>query len=147
MSLGGRIRQLRRQARKTQRQLSLMTGLAVSHLSRMENGKVIPSTRTLNRISQALGLPVTAFFDSEPVLEEGDRCPVSLSGRCILDHVFVGRGRPPKIHVESYSSSQLEVLRLCNYLLHSGDQEAVDALSTVVKSLAERTASRSSSRL
>lgn len=142
MSLGRKIRLIRRQSSQTQRQLCQRAGLAVPHLSRIENGRIVPSTRTLNRIANALATPITSFFDAQPPLEGSDRCPVSLSGRCILDHVFVGPGRRPKIHIESYTTEQLEILRLCNFLLHSGDQEAVAALSTIVESLAERAASK-----
>jgi len=42
---------------------------------------------------------------------------VSLSGRCILDESFVGRAARPSIKT-SYSGLQLEMLKLCNILLH-----------------------------
>lgn len=134
MSVGRRIRQLRLKTKKTQREISESTGLAVSYLSRLENGRITPSVRTLTKLSGALGVPVTSFFDSERVLEQGDRCPVSLSGRCILEHAFVGRGRRPNTP-EPYSQKQLEILRQCNYLLHKGDKELLMTLSTVMKSL------------
>jgi transcriptional regulator with XRE-family HTH domain len=136
MSLGKKVLQLRQQSGRTQRQVSKLTGLAVSYLSRLENDRVVPSVRTLTKISKAFRVPVTAFFSPEPILEPGDRCPVSLSGRCILDQVFVGRGRKPKMSAESYSSQQLETLRLCNFLVHTGHKDVVTTLSTVMKSLA-----------
>ena len=134
MSVGRRIRQLRLKSKKTQRDISETTGLAVSYLSRLENGRITPSVRTLTKLAGSLGVSVTAFFDSERVLEQGDRCPVSLSGRCILEHAFVGRGRRPNTP-EPYSQKQLEILRQCNYLLHKGDADLLMTLSTVMKSL------------
>ncbi len=96
-----------------------------------------PSIRTLTKISEALHVPLTSFFDDKPNLEAKDRCPVSLSGRCILDQLFVGPGRRPKTNLESYSPKQLEVLRACNLLLHTGDKEVVTMLSLLMKSLTE----------
>ena len=50
---------------------------------------------TLTKIARALGVHVTAFFDSEPIATSADRCPVSNSGRCVMDQLLVGRGRRP----------------------------------------------------
>jgi len=134
MSVGRRVRQLRLKEKKTQREISDQTGLAVSYLSRLENGRIMPSVRTLTKLSGALQVPVTAFFDAERILEQGDRCPVSLSGDCILEHAFVGRGRRPNVP-EPYSQEQLEILRQCNYLLHKGDKGLLLTLGTMMRSL------------
>ncbi len=142
MSLGARVRQLRLEANRTQKEISQRTGLAVSYFSRLENDRVVPSLRTLTKIAAGLGVPLGTLFPGKPVAEPGDRCPISLSGRCVLDQMFLGRGRKPKIDVESYTAKQLEILRLCNYLLHSGDREIVGALSTMMKSLASLAASK-----
>jgi transcriptional regulator with XRE-family HTH domain len=135
MSFGKQILRLRIQSKTTQQEISELTGLAVSYLSRLENNHVTPSIRTLSKISRALKVPVSAFFDSEPVLEASDRCPVSTSGECILDQMLVARGRKPDGHREGYSPHQLEILRQCNFLLHTGDREIVTSLSTMIKSL------------
>ncbi len=135
MTLGKRILELRLKSKKTQQQVSQLTGLAVSYLSRLEHDRMGPSVRTLTKISEALHVPLTSFFDDKPILEAKDRCPVSLSGSCILDQLFVGQGRRPETDLESYSPQQLEILRACNYLLHTGDKETVTMLSLLMKSL------------
>lgn len=135
MSVGRRIHQLRLESGITQRQLGETTGLAVSYLSRVENGKLTPTVPTLTKIAGALSVPLTALFDAEPVLEARDLCPVSLSGKCILDHLFVGRGKRPTKGVEGYSREQLEALRLCNFLLHTRDKEILRTLLTMLKGL------------
>lgn len=142
MSFGKQILRLRIQSKTTQQEVSQLTGLAVSYLSRLENNRVTPSIRTLSKISKALQVPITAFFDSEPVLEESDRCPVSTSGTCILDQMLVTRGRKPNGHGEGYSPHQLEILRQCNFLLHTGDREIVASLTTMMKSLLALSISR-----
>ncbi|MFZ0430003.1 MAG: helix-turn-helix transcriptional regulator [Acidobacteriota bacterium] len=135
MSVGKRILRLRLDANKTQREISEETGLAVSYLSRLENGRITPTIPTLTKISKALGVNVTAFFGQEPALESGDRCPVSTSGRCVLDQLLVGRGRKPDTKWEGYTPQQLELLRLCDYLIHSGDKEIMSSLSTMLEAL------------
>jgi transcriptional regulator with XRE-family HTH domain len=146
MTLGKRILELRLKSKRTQQQVCELTGLAVSYLSRLENDRMSPSIRTLTKISEALHVPLTSFFDGKPILEAKDRCPVSLSGQCILDQLFVGQGRKPETNLESYSPQQLEILRACNYLLHTGDKEIVKMLSLLMKSLTNKAGSRGKSR-
>jgi len=135
MSVGRKIHQLRLESRITQRELGEATGLAVSYLSRVENGRLTPTLPTLTKIAGALSVPLTALFDATATLEARDICPVSLSGRCVLDHLFVGRGKRPTKGVEAYSREQLEALRLCNFLLHMGDKELLRTLLTILKGL------------
>lgn len=134
MSIGRRIQQLRLQTRMTQRGLGEATGLAVAYLSRVENSRLTPSVPTLTRIAGALGVPLTALFDATP-LEAKDLCQVSLSGKCILDQLYLSRGKKPKKGIEAYSREQLEVLRLCNFLLHSADKEQLRTLRTLMEGL------------
>lgn len=135
MSVGRRIHQLRSESRITQRELGETTGLAVSYLSRVENGRLTPTLPTLTKIAGALSVPLTALLDATATLEARDLCPVSLSGRCVLDHLFVGRGKGPTKGVESYSREQLEALRLCNFLLHTRDKQLLRTLLTLLKGL------------
>lgn len=135
MSVGKRILRLRLEANRTQREISEETGLAVSYLSRLENGRITPTIPTLTKIARALGVNVTAFFGQETAVESGDRCPVSTSGRCVLDQLLVGRGRKPDNNWQGYTPHQLELLRLCDYLIHSGDKEILNSLGTVLEAL------------
>ena len=47
MSVGKRILQMRMELKKSQRELCESTGLAVSHLSRLENDRIAPTVKTL----------------------------------------------------------------------------------------------------
>lgn len=143
MSVGKKILKLRLQAKRSQREISNVSGLAVSYLSRLENDRITPSIRTLRKIAQALEVPITALIDREPAGEvQGERCPVTPSGRCILNQMFAGRGRKPKSQSETYSPQQLDILRLCNLLLQTDDKEIFTTLSVVLKSLLAVTESR-----
>ncbi len=135
MNVGGKIVQMRLRLRKSQRAVSESAGLAVSYLSRLENGRITPTVKTLGKIATALGVPMTAFFEAGPALEAADRCPVSLSGGCILDQLYVGRGKKPQENIEAYTPEQLKALRLCNFLLQTRDREVIRALMTMLQSL------------
>jgi len=135
MGLGSRIQRLRLDRRRTQRSVAAGAGVAAEYLSRLENEHVTPNARTLIKIAKALQVPVSAFFDGEAALETGDRCPVSTSGRCILDHLHAGRGVTANLAVERYSRQQLESLRACDFLVHNGSAEIQRTLATVLKSL------------
>jgi transcriptional regulator with XRE-family HTH domain len=143
MTVGKKILKLRLQSKRSQREISMASGLAVSYLSRLENDRIIPSIRTLTRIAQALGVPLTALFDRDTGTEPArEGCPVSPSGHCLLDQMFAGRGRKPKSQNETYSPQQLEILRLCNFLLQTDDREVFTTLSVVMKSLLALSASK-----
>jgi DNA-binding XRE family transcriptional regulator len=134
MTIGRRIHQLRSELHITQRELGEATGLAVAYLSRVENGRLTPTVPTLTKIANALSVPLTALFETT-TLEARDACPVSLSGRCILDHPFDGRGRKVTKSVEGYSREQLEALRLCNFLLHTRDKQLLRTLLMMLRGL------------
>ncbi len=124
---------LRKQSNRTQRELAGAAGLAVHYISRLEHDRVMPSVRTLSKISVALNVPVTAFFNAASSFEAADRCPVSLTGRCILDEHHVARWKQPC--GQEYSAQQLDILKLCNLLVHTVDHEACWYLFTTMKSL------------
>lgn len=135
MSIGKRLLLLRTQSNQTQRELARSAAIAAPYLSRLEHDRIIPSVRTLSKIAAVLGVPLTAFFNGATTIEAADRCPVSLSGRCILDESYAGRTRLPNAGSAAYSGPQLEALKLCNLLLHKGDQEVSRRLLRTMKLL------------
>jgi HTH-type transcriptional regulator, competence development regulator len=71
MTLGQRIRGLRKQKSLTQRQLAELAGIDFSYLSKIESGKLehTPSVRTLQDIARALGV------DELELMELADKLP------------------------------------------------------------------------
>jgi len=57
-----RVREFRLQLTLTVGQLAELTGLSKGMLSKIENAQASPSLATLARLSEALKVPVTAFF-------------------------------------------------------------------------------------
>ncbi len=67
LMVGKRLKDLRTRRGYSLRVLADRSGLNINTLSLIENGKSSPSVSTLQQLAQALDVPVTAFFESEPV--------------------------------------------------------------------------------
>lgn len=68
--VGKRLRDLRTVKGYSLRTLAERSSLNINTLSLIENGKSSPSVSTLQQLSQALDVPIAAFFESEPVEKE-----------------------------------------------------------------------------
>lgn len=132
VDIGTRIAHLRRSRRLTQQQLARPSGLAVPYISRVENGHVQPSLKTLEKIAHALGIKLGNLLGEDKGSAFGTSCPVSHSGRCIAELVYQP-GPRARLAAESYSPRQLHLLRLSNYLVQYGGEESLQALETVLQ--------------
>ena len=65
--LGQRVRHLREESGHSLRALADQSGLSVTTLSLIENGKSSPSVSTLQKIASAMNVPLVAFFLSDTV--------------------------------------------------------------------------------
>ncbi len=63
-AIGREVRNFRRQQGMTVADLANVTGLSIGMLSKIENGNTSPSLTTLQVLSHAFSVPVTAFFKS-----------------------------------------------------------------------------------
>ena len=63
-AIGREVRAFRRQQGLTVADLAQVTGLSIGMLSKIENGITSPSLTTLQVLSHAFSVPVTAFFKS-----------------------------------------------------------------------------------
>ena len=64
--VGLKIRGLRNQRKMSLRVLTEKSGLNINTLSLIENGKSSPSVGTLQHLARAMGVHISAFFESEP---------------------------------------------------------------------------------
>ena len=135
MSIGTRVMQLRNQKGISQRQLSQRSGIAGSYLSRIENRHLEPRPKTLRKIADALDVPVSEFFQERDENLSGIQCLVTPSGRCIMDMIRAGHGKPPQSGGEVYTPRHLQLLRLAGYLIQSGDARLLDALEVLLGAL------------
>ncbi|MGA2986983.1 MAG: helix-turn-helix transcriptional regulator [Terriglobia bacterium] len=135
MSIGTRIIQLRNQKGFTQQQLSDLTGLASSYLSRIENRHLEPRPHTLSKIALALGVPMSEIFQERSTQLGTLQCVITSSGNCIMNLLHSSHGKRVHTTVESYDPRQLQLLRMANYLIQTADKRVLDSLDVLLSAL------------
>jgi transcriptional regulator with XRE-family HTH domain len=70
VDVGQRLRMLREERGISMRALARRSGLSANALSMIERGLTSPSVSTLNKLSTALEVPITAFFRTEQAREQ-----------------------------------------------------------------------------
>lgn len=81
VDVGQRLKILREERKVSMRALARLSGLSANALSMIERGITSPSVSTLNKLSAALQVPITAFFRSEPSREDVVFCKGSERSR------------------------------------------------------------------
>lgn len=114
VDVGQRLRVLREERGISMRALARRSGLSANALSMIERGLTSPSVSTLNKLANALEVPITAFFRQEPVREQvvfrkaADRTRVPFM-RGLMEglggELFVGRMEAFLLTMESGGSS------------------------------------------
>jgi transcriptional regulator with XRE-family HTH domain len=135
MSIGTRIIQLRNAKELTQQELSDRTGLAASYLSRIENRHLEPRPQTLRKIALALGVPMSELFQERPLQMGALQCVITSSGNCVMDLLQSAHGKRERSGRESYDPRQLQLLRMANYLIQTGDHRLLDSLDLMFGAL------------
>ena len=117
VNVGRSLRKLRDEQGITIRGLAAKSGLAVNTLSLIENGKTSPSVSTLQQLAVALGVPITAFFETEGpelnvvYLRAGSRQEAEFENGTLEDMGKGMRGRrmePFVITLQPHSDSGLQ---------------------------------------
>src|SRR6266702_3229450 len=65
VDVGSRLKELRETRSISMRALATKSGLSANALSMIERGKTSPSVSTLYKLSDAMGISITAFFGPE----------------------------------------------------------------------------------
>ncbi|MEW6406580.1 MAG: helix-turn-helix domain-containing protein [Chloroflexota bacterium] len=114
VNVGGRLRELRESRGISMRTLATRSGLSANALSMIERGKTSPSVSTLYKLSDALGVSITAFFGPESekkqvvFLKADERARMAFS-RGLFEGLggeqFTGRVAPFMLTLESGSAS------------------------------------------
>ncbi len=98
--IGRRLRDLRRRRGLTLEALSRDSGVSTGMLSQMERGVTSPSIRTLQRVAEALEVPINWFFSNAPssagapawVLRRQDRRSLSLGSNGVTKELLAPAG-------------------------------------------------------
>lgn len=131
--LGRRLEAARLIRGLTQSELARRAGLAPSYLSRLENGKVQPTFRTVLHIVRVMG----ADFDElvGPAPRKGKArgaCPVTPKGQCLLDMMR------PTLEMDSgrYSPRELRLLRRFATWIKAAPGDRLRAMEILLEDLA-----------
>ena len=146
MSIGTRIIQARNQRNLSQRQLSERSGIASSYLSRIENRRLEPRPKTLRRIPEALGVPLSELFREGRAGQAVSRCAITASGNCLMEVLRSRRRKVQRPKIEAFSPRQLELLRMACYLIQTGSTRLLDTLDVLLGALLASTGGRRAGR-
>jgi transcriptional regulator with XRE-family HTH domain len=81
MVIGDKLKSLRAQKKVSQGDMEKRTGLLRCYISRVENGHTVPSVETLERLAQALEVPMYRLFTDDGRVEKPDVPLESISQR------------------------------------------------------------------
>jgi len=114
VNVGSRLKELREARNISMRALATKSGLSANALSMIERGKTSPSVSTLYKLSDAMGVSITAFFGPESdkkqivFLKSDERTRMSFT-RGVFEALggeqFVGRVEPFMLTMESGATS------------------------------------------
>ena len=114
VNIGARLRELREARNVSMRALAARSGLSANALSMIERGRASPSVSTLYKLSDALGVSITAFFGPEAerkqtVFLKANARPHVAFTRGMFEGLggenFVGRIEPFLLTLESNANS------------------------------------------
>jgi len=135
LDVGKRISAWRRRHGFSQGAISRRAGIDPSYLSRIENGKVHPTVEMVLRIASGLGVSLSELVQPSPPDLTNQFCPITRSGRCLMDLIGVdgdARQAPPR---ETYSPQEIKLLRRVASLLHRSSPDVLRAIEVVVKEM------------
>lgn len=109
LQIGVKVRRLRQEKRLTLQALSDRSGLSKPLLSQIENDQVIPPIATLLRISHALKVEISTFFQEE---EGAENCIVVRADerKKLQRRISTGENKPPYVyHSLAYGQKQKNI--------------------------------------
>jgi len=106
-----------------------------SYLSRIEKGKVHPTVQTAMRLAAALRVSLNDLLGPSPTTQTDQPCPVSASGRCLMDLFDAGADARRGGDGEIYSAQQLRLMRKFLALLRQGRPSLLTALEALVSEI------------
>jgi transcriptional regulator with XRE-family HTH domain len=127
VAIGREVRTFRKKLDLTVGELAKRAGLSIGMLSKIENGLSSPSLATLKSLSQALGIPVTAFFRKYE--EERDASFVPAGKGLVIDrrgsrvghqYQLLGHSVGKTITVEPYMITLTEESEVFPLFQHAG---------------------------
>ena len=127
VAIGREVRAFRQQLDMTVMELAKTAGLSTGMLSKIENGGISPSLSTLQALSRALHVPVTAFFRrfeearAATFVRAGEGLKIERRGtRAGHQYELLGHSSGKRILVEPYLITLTEEADVFPLFQHSG---------------------------
>ncbi|WP_241503854.1 helix-turn-helix domain-containing protein [Ferruginivarius sediminum] len=127
LAIGTQVRQFRQDLHMTVAEVAKMAGLSPGMLSKIENGMTSPSLATLRALSQALNVPVTAFFRKyedqrdATFVSQGQGLLIERRGtRAGHEYRLLGHTIGKRINVEPYLITLSESSEIFPLFQHAG---------------------------
>ncbi len=134
MPTGSKIKEIRQQKGLTQKQLGDLCGMADSAIRRYENGKANPKIETLQKIADALDVPLDYLlgwedkFNESPLYRALKRSGDTTS--CSLYNDYIQRQLTMDIHWEPIDIEMVNRFKLLN---PKGQAKAIDQVDLLTK--------------
>jgi len=140
LEVGRRLAGARLRRGLSQGTAARLAGIAPSYLSRVETGKVQPTMRTVLRVARAVKVSAADLL-AVPSESKGCPCPVTASGRCLVDLVrteaeTAGRGTD-----ETYTPRQIRLIRRFASWLRRLEPDRLRAIELLLGGVSETAAS------
>jgi transcriptional regulator with XRE-family HTH domain len=118
---GKRVAAWRRSLGLDQRTVAQRAKIKASYLSRVERGRINPTVKTAQRIAEGLDVPLVCLLSPHSSPGRGKACPLTCSGRCVLDLVRKESARARTDGAEFYSPRDLRLMRQFMALVRQAD--------------------------
>jgi transcriptional regulator with XRE-family HTH domain len=135
-TLSQRLVSIRSRKGISQKTVARMAGLDSSYLSRIETGKVQPTVRTVMKIGNALKVSANELLGPALAGREGQPCPVSPSGRCLVELIQI-HATPTGAEMNSFTPLQLRVVKRFAQILQQRRPEVIKALDVLFAGIAK----------
>ena len=135
VEVGQRLAAARLQRGLSQKAVALRASIAPSYLSRIETGKVHPTFRMALQIVKAINASIDELADPDLLAHRArGACPVSSSGRCLLDLIHSELSTSPTSN-ETYTPRQIQLLRRFAAWVQHAKPDRLRAMEILVEDL------------
>ena len=128
-NIGQRLSAARLQRGLAQTTVAQAAGLAPSYLSRIENGKVHPTYRTVMQIVEALGAGLEEIAGPLTAKQRRGPCPVTAKGQCLLDLIHAVADD------QRYTPREIRLLRRFGSWLKQAEPGRIRAMELILDDL------------
>lgn len=136
--LGRRLASARLWRGLSQGTVARRAGIAPSYLSRIENGKVQPTFRTVLRVQRALRVDLREILACEKAGGPGWRgaCPISRTGVCLLESIRPEREALRDKSGECYTPREIRLVRQLACWIKTVNPDRLRAMEVLMEDLA-----------